>query len=74
MLALSSMIASSTKPTMTKARCVGTLMPDSNRYAAPPSSAHPAAHFLIGMWSATGSISASSPRIAKKMSPATSPT
>ena len=74
MLARSSMIASSTKPTMTKARCVGTLMPDSSRYAAPPSSAHPAAHFLIGILSATGSISASAPRAAKKMNPATRPT
>ena len=38
-LARSSMIASSTTPTMTNARWVGTLIPESSRYAAAPTSA-----------------------------------
>ena len=73
-LARSSMIASSTTPTMTNARWVGTLMPESSRYAAAPTRAQAAAHFLIGARRATGSISASRPRVAKKMNPAIRPT
>ena len=61
-LARSSMIASSTTPTMTKARWVGTLIAGKQQVSPRhPSSAQAAAHFLIGARRATGSIERQQP-------------